>query len=70
MLPEVPHPKNAPGPFYVVDGCCVTCLAPHAQAPEMMGFDEAEGHCFVARQPVTDDEVYRAVRAVWASDIG
>lgn len=63
-----PHPKNAPGPFYIVDGCCVTCMAPHVQAPTLMGFDEVEGHCFVKQQPQTDDEIYRAIRAVAYSE--
>ena len=68
MTPK-PHPKNAPGPFYVVDGCCITCLAPHAHAPTLMGFDEVEGHCFVKQQPQTEDEIYRSILAVWSSEV-
>lgn len=64
------HPKNAPGPFYVEGGCCLQCMAPHAEAPVMMGFDEKEGHCYVRQQPKTEEEIYQAICAVWASDVG
>jgi hypothetical protein len=64
-----PHPKNAPGPFYIVNGCCMTCMAPHVGAPNLMGFDDVEGHCFVRQQPKTDDEIYRAIRAVGSSEV-
>lgn len=64
-----PHPKNAPGPFYVEDGCCMTCMAPHVQAPTLMGFDDLDGHCFIRQQPQTDDEVYRAIRAVRSAEV-
>lgn len=63
------HPKNVPGPFYVENGCCLTCLAPHNQAPSLMGFDDASSHCFVKRQPETDEELYRAVRAVFSAEL-
>lgn len=65
----VPHPRNAPGPFYVVNGCCTACMAPHVEAPSLMGFDEAEGHCFFGRQPADEEELYRAVRAVRSSEL-
>jgi len=64
-----PHPKNAPGPFYVVNGCCMTCMAPHVQAPTLMGFDDVEEHCFVKQQPKTDDEIYKAIRAVRSAEV-
>lgn len=65
----VAHRRNAPGPFYVVDGCCTACMAPHEAAPTLMGFDEAEGHCFFRRQPADEGELYRAVRAVWSAEL-
>ena len=64
-----PHPKNAPGPFYVENGCCITCLAPHFEAPTLMGLDELEGHCFFQKQPESDQELYRAIRAVNVSEV-
>ncbi|HUS14557.1 MAG TPA: ferredoxin [Chloroflexia bacterium] len=63
------HPRNAPGPFYVAYGECTACLAAHQTAPEMMGYDEAEGHCFVRRQPSGPHETYRALCAVWCSEV-
>lgn len=66
---SAPHPKNAPGPFYVVNGCCTACMVPHVMAPTLMGFDEAEGHCFFSRQPADEEELYRAVLAVRSSEL-
>ncbi|MGH7135886.1 MAG: hypothetical protein ACREHD_09110, partial [Pirellulales bacterium] len=45
-----PHPNNAPGPFYVLHGCCTSCGAPIAEAPELFAYD-SENHCYVRRQP-------------------
>lgn len=64
-----PHPKNAPGPFYVENGCCITCMAPHVEAPILMGFDNLDRHCFVQQQPQTDEEIYRAIRAVRSAEV-
>lgn len=64
-----PHPKNAPGPFYVVNGCCISCMVPHSQAPTLMGYDEEEGHCFVKQQPKSPDDMYQTIRAVWFSEL-
>ena len=63
-----PHPKNAPGPFYVENECCMFCMAPHAHAPTLMGFDDLDKHCFVRQQPQTDEEIYRAILAVRSSE--
>src|ERR1044072_5075895 len=64
-----PHPKNAPGPFYVVNGCCTACMVPHEVAPTLIGYDEAESHCYFSRQPSGEEEIYSAVRAVWSSEL-
>lgn len=60
-------PSNVPGDFYVAKGECITCMAPEAEAPDLMAFDETESSCFFRRQPTTPDELDRAIRAVWAS---
>src|SRR5215216_6853106 len=60
-------PKNAPGPFYVANGECITCMAPEHEAPDLMGFDEEANHCYFKKQPSTPEEFERAARAVWAS---
>jgi hypothetical protein len=60
-----PHPKNAPGPFYVENDCCIACDAPHNEAPDLMGTDDGNGgyHCHFRKQPETAEEIDRAVRA-------
>ena len=63
-------PKNAPGPFYVVNDQCITCMAPEYEAPDLMGFDEEANHCYFKKQPSTPEELGRAARAVWASCCG
>lgn len=57
---------NAEGGFYVVKGMCITCMAPHHEAPELMGMDEATG-CYFRRQPRTAEEVGHAVEAISVS---
>jgi hypothetical protein len=44
-------------------------MAPHVVAPGVMGMDERSGHCFIARQPVDDAEVYQALRAIGVADL-
>ena len=55
------YPANAPGPFYVEDGCCTMCGVPDS-APEVFGNDRT--HCYVQRQPVTEEEVERTLRVI------
>ena len=57
---------NAEGDFYVVRDTCLTCTAPHHEAPELMGLDEATGRYF-RRQPQTPEELGHAIEAVWVS---
>jgi hypothetical protein len=64
-----PYPKNVEGDFYVEDGCCITCLVPEFYAPSLMAFDETDSHCFVAKQPTNEDELYQAIKATWAAEI-
>ncbi len=72
----VRYPKNAPGPFYVVDGeCMCSGLAP-AEAPELISWDSTSPdiygneyhHCYFGRQPETPDEIERAIRAIAVSE--
>jgi hypothetical protein len=60
-------PQNAPGDFYVAKDRCITCGAPEAEAPALMGFDDAAQSCYFRRQPATPAEVEQAIRAVWVS---
>ena len=66
--PTKPHPKNAPGPYYVVDGCCTACGVPVSEAPSVFSYDEAN-HCFVKRQPSTAREFDQTFRAAWAAEL-
>ena len=61
---------NAKGPFYVEDGECLACMMPEYVAPELMGYDEDQGHCYFKRQPRTPEELERAIEAVASSDVG
>ena len=62
------HPSNAPGPFYVEDGCCITCGVPHEIAPDLFAWTEDESHCFVRRQPTAASDVDRMIEAMWSSE--
>ena len=64
-----PHPCNVPGPFYVEDGCCITCGVPEATAPELFGWTEGDLHCFVWRQPGSPGETDAMVRALWSAEV-
>jgi hypothetical protein len=66
--PIPPYPKNAPGPFYVEDGCCIICQAPYHEAPDVMAHDEeGGGHCYFRRQPETPEQVERVISACCVS---
>ena len=62
-----PHPKNAPGPFYVEYGCCTACDVPMNEAPGLFEYD-TDNHCFVKRQPHTPDEVTDVIRTVLCAE--
>jgi hypothetical protein len=62
-----PHPKNVPGPFYVVDGCCTACGVPFTEAPGLFAYDDKD-HCFVKQQPSSKAEFNRMMHAVWAAE--
>jgi len=70
------YPENAAGPFYVENDMCITCRAPEAFAPDLIGFHEdpswtdATSHCYFKKQPETIAEINRAVKAVWANCCG
>ncbi len=57
-------PLNAPGPFFVLKDQCIACLAPEAEAPELMAFDDHAGTCYFHRQPATEEELSHAIAAV------
>jgi hypothetical protein len=66
----VPHHANAPGPFYSENDGCISCGAPNAEAPDLLGWYEERcgahtySHCIFRRQPSTPAEVEQAIRAM------
>lgn len=70
-MPPTPHPANAPGDFYVEDGCCITCGVPLEEAPDVFAWagEPNESHCVVANQPKTGSAVDRTLNAMWSGEI-
>lgn len=63
-----PNPKNVSGPFYVEDGCCTACGIPESEAPDHFTYDE-DGQCYVRKQPCTQQETDRMLRAMWGAEL-
>jgi len=55
---------NVEGDFYVEDGECITCMISVEEAPDLMGFDEKEGHCYFKKQPATEKEIENAIEEI------
>lgn len=71
-MPSAPrsrHRQNIDGPFYVVNGECMSCGAPEMHAPNLMSHD-SRGHCFFNRQPASPHETDEAIESTWASCCG
>lgn len=71
--PDQPYPKNAPGPFFVINQECIICGAPHAVARDLMGWEDDETghcHCYFKKQPETPTEIEQAINAIKASCCG
>lgn len=53
-----------------MDGVCITCGAPEAEAPDLIEHQKSEyGHCYFKKHPEREDEVNRAINAVAVSCI-
>lgn len=66
------YPKNVAGPFYIENGCCITCGVPVEIAPALFSWDddaEYPGHCFVSRQPANATEVDLIVDVMKHSEV-
>jgi hypothetical protein len=61
-------PLNAEGDLYVVKDTCVTFMAPHHEAPGLMGSDEEAG-CYFRRRPRTAEGLEHAAEAVRVSRV-
>src|SRR5215468_13393 len=65
-----PHPKSAPGGFYVVNGERLACGVPHVLAPDLVGWTgEKIPHCFWKKQPETPAELERAIAVLEAYEL-
>jgi hypothetical protein len=69
MATRPPHPSNAPGDFYVEDGCCTACGMPFSVAPDLFA-SLPDGHCYVSRQPTNGGEIYRMISAFSVQEVG
>jgi hypothetical protein len=69
--PPKPHPDNAPGAFYVEDGCCTACGVTVDVAPDVFSWVEGPEHtyCVVAHQPRTADALDRTLVAMWSGEL-
>jgi endonuclease/exonuclease/phosphatase (EEP) superfamily protein YafD len=64
------HPENAPGGFYVEDGCCTMCGVPQIFAPDLFSaIDDKSEHCFVLKQPETEEQLGRMVDVIKCADL-
>ena len=62
------HPENAKGDFYVENESCVSCGAPHDEAPDLIDHSlKNTGHCFFKKQPQTEEEIQKAINAIAVS---
>lgn len=67
-----PYPKNVPGPVYVGDGCCMSCGIWELDAPQHFAWDDypdGGGHCYVKRQPETDEEFANVLEAIRSQEL-
>ena len=61
------HPLNAEGDFYVENLCCLDCNASPSEAPDLMAYEDL--HCYFKKQPETEEELQRAINAVYVTDV-
>ena len=67
MMTRAPDPRNAPGEFYVLEGCCTLCGIPWAYAPELFGYDD--NGCWVSRQPATLTEREKMLKVIACQEL-
>ncbi|THU31579.1 ferredoxin [Niastella caeni] len=62
------HPFNK-GDFYINNGVCIACGAPEAEAQDIIEHSKSDNHCYFKKQPVTEDEIDQAIKAMMVSCI-
>ena len=64
------HPESAPGDFYVIEGDCLSCGAPHEAAPDLIGWAGSAGnHCIWRKQPGSPNELEQAILVLESQDL-
>ena len=63
------HPKNVPGPIYVLYDCCTQCGVPQSIAPDLFS-NSTDETCYVKQQPSSEDDWERALKVVRAQELG
>jgi ferredoxin len=58
------HPLNVDGPFYVTNDCCTLCAVIFEEAPDMFRVNDKQDHCYVSKQPETDEQVDRMIEVM------
>jgi len=68
-----PHPQNAEGPFYVEDGCCITCGVPLEEAPGVFAWSEPGSDpalsCVVKWQPESPEDITKTLKAMISAEV-
>ena len=63
--------KSAFGDFYVQATCCMSCGVPQEIAPDLVGWtNENRTECYWLKQPMTPDELDRAVKIIHTQELG
>lgn len=69
---NTPYHKNAPGAFFVEDGCCITCGVMHeSKGGRFFEWDEKadSSHCYIKLQPETKHDLQDMIKAMKVSDV-
>lgn len=66
---EAKWSQNVNGRYYV-DDQCIACDACCIEAPHFFAMNDEDGHAFVSKQPVTDEEVEECNNALAACPVG
>lgn len=53
--------KITQGDFFIITGECMSCMIPEAEAPDLIGYNNDEGHCYLKKQPIDEREIQQAI---------
>ena len=68
-ITRTPFRENAPGDFYVEDGCCTSCDMPRRVAHGLFSY-APDGHCYVSKQPQNAVETRQMLDACAVQELG